>query len=86
MHVWKYLNQRVIEWKIFQGCFKNKKEKAHEEIEFHNSIQDLIFTTVYQLLKSAWKNAWMGILSFPVLLKGILKEGGIVLIVLGGTW
>ena len=41
MHVCKYLNQRIREeWKIFQGCFKNKKEeKNHYEIEFHNSIQ-----------------------------------------------
>ena len=43
MHVCKNQNQskknRRIEWKIFQGCFKNKKEKkAHEEIEFHDSI------------------------------------------------
>ena len=32
-HVCKYLNQskknRRIEWKIFQGCFKNKKEKKN---------------------------------------------------------
>ena len=43
MRVCKYLNQRVrtIEWKIFQGCFKNKKgKKTHEETEFHNPIQD----------------------------------------------
>ena len=39
------------------GVSKIKKKKALEEIEFHNSIQDLIFTTVYQLLKSASKNA-----------------------------
>ena len=34
-----------------------KKIKADEEIEFHNSIQDWIFTTIYQLWKSASKNA-----------------------------
>ena len=28
-----------IEWKIIRGCFKNKKEKKHEEIEFHNSVK-----------------------------------------------
>ena len=28
---------------------KTKKKKTHEEIEFHNSIEDLIFTTVYRL-------------------------------------
>ena len=34
----------------FQGFFK---KKTHEEIEFHNSIQDWVFTTVNQLEKSA---------------------------------
>ena len=35
MRVCKYLNQRVRLRSIFQGCFKNKKEKeTHEEIEF----------------------------------------------------
>ena len=31
-----------IEWKIFQGCFKKKKKKkkAHEQIEFHKTVQD----------------------------------------------
>ena len=40
-----------IEWKIFQGCFKNKKEtnkkekkEIREETEFNNSIQDWVFT------------------------------------------
>ena len=40
----KSKKNRRIEWKIFQGCFKNKKErielKTHEEIKFHNSVQD----------------------------------------------
>ena len=45
MCICKHINQRVkrvgkIEWKIFQGCFKNINEKKHEEIEFHYSIQD----------------------------------------------
>ena len=40
--------------RVFQ---KQKRKKAYEEIEFHNSIQDSIFTNVYRLLKSAWKNA-----------------------------
>ena len=41
--------------------FKNKKEEqTHEEIEFHYFIQDCVSTTVYQLHKSAWKNAWGG--------------------------
>ena len=39
---------------VFQ---KQKRTKTHEEIEFHNSIQDLYFTTVYRLQKSVWKNA-----------------------------
>ena len=26
------------------------------EVEFHNSIQDWVFATVYQLQKGAWKN------------------------------
>ena len=41
----KNKKNKWIEWKIFQGCFKNKKEKNHEEIEFHNSIQERVFTT-----------------------------------------
>ena len=28
---------------------KTKKKKTHEEIEFYNSIEDWIFTTVYRL-------------------------------------
>ena len=31
-------NRRIV-WKIFQGCFENKKGRKHEEIEFQNSIQ-----------------------------------------------
>ena len=46
MRVCKYLNQTV---KIFQGFLI--------ENWIHNSIQDWIFTNVYQLQKSAWKNA-----------------------------
>ena len=46
MRVCKYLNQTV---KIFQGFLI--------ENWVHNSIQDWIFTNVYQLQKSAWKNA-----------------------------
>ena len=44
-----------LSW-VFQ---KQERKKTHEEIEFHNSIQDSVFTTVYQLQKSAWKNACM---------------------------
>ena len=40
--------------RVFQ---KQKPKKLHEEIELHNSIQGWVFTTVYQLQKSAWKNA-----------------------------
>ena len=69
-----------------QECFKKKQKKKNEESEFHNSIQGWVFTTVYWLLKSAWKNAWKGHVSFPVLLKRMLKESGIVLIVLGERW
>ena len=30
-----------MEWRIFPGFYKNKKEKkTHEEIEFYNLIQD----------------------------------------------
>ena len=39
--------------RVFQ---KQKEKKAHEEIEFQNSIQDSVFTTFYRLKKSAWKN------------------------------
>ena len=42
----KSKKNRSIEWKIVQGCFKNKKTK---EIEFHNSFKDYVFTTVYRL-------------------------------------
>ena len=54
MRVWKYLNQRVrrigvSNGKSFEGVSKTKKKKTHEETEFHNSIQDWDFTTVYRL-------------------------------------
>ena len=42
------------------GGFEEKKPKnthTHEVIEFHNSIQDFAFTTLYQLQKSSCKNA-----------------------------
>ena len=29
--------------------FQKQKRKKNEEIEFHKSIQDWVFTTVYQL-------------------------------------
>ena len=32
--------------RVFQ---EQKRKKSHEEIEFHNLIQDWVFTTVYQL-------------------------------------
>ena len=35
-------------------------QKGFYEIEFYNSIQGWVFTTVYQLWKSAWKNACWG--------------------------
>ena len=45
MCVCKYLNQNVRRigeqnGKSFMGVSKTKKKKKHEEIEFHNSIQD----------------------------------------------
>ena len=40
---------------VFQ---RQKRKKTHGETEFHNSIQDWVFTTVYRLQKSAWKNDW----------------------------
>ena len=46
MHACQYLNQRVSK--------KNKRIK-----QFHKSIQDRVFTTVYRLQKSAWRNAWL---------------------------
>ena len=63
MRVCKYLNQRVRRRgkqvrNSFKGASKTKKKKKHVEIEFHNSIQDGVFTTIYWLWKSAWKNAW----------------------------
>ena len=30
---------------------KQNKKKTHEEIEFHNSIEDWVFTTVYRFRK-----------------------------------
>ena len=41
-------------------AFHKQTKKTHEETEFHNSIQDWAFTTVYQLQKSASKNASLG--------------------------
>ena len=32
--------------RVFQ---KQKGKNTHEEIEFHNSVQDRVFTTVYRL-------------------------------------
>ena len=55
MLVCKCLNQRVRRideqnGKAFNSVSKTKnKKKTHEEIEFHNSIQDSVFITVYQL-------------------------------------
>ena len=45
MHVCKYLNQRVRligeqNGKSVKGVPKTKTKKVHEEIEFHNSIED----------------------------------------------
>ena len=37
--------------KVFEIYTKNE-EKAHEEIVFHNSIQNCIFTTIYWLQQS----------------------------------
>ena len=36
-----------MELKVFQGFFK-KKKNTHEDIEFHNLIQDWVFTAVYR--------------------------------------
>ena len=53
--VCKYLNQKVrrideYNGKSFKGVSETKKEKkTHEETEFHNPIQDWVFTTVYRL-------------------------------------
>ena len=42
---------------LVQCISKAKKKTTHEEIEFHNSIRDRAFIAIYQLQKSAWKNA-----------------------------
>ena len=39
--------------------FQKQTKKKHEETEFHNSIQDWVFTAVDQLQQSPWKNAWI---------------------------
>ena len=55
MCVCKYLNQTVRRigeknGKSFKAVSKTKKKKKTSEgIEFHNSIQDCVFTTVYRL-------------------------------------
>ena len=70
MCVCKYLKQRVRREqvnemdeqvnemenlsRVFQ---KQKRKKTPEEIKFHNSVQDSVFTTVYWLQKSVWINA-----------------------------
>ena len=41
----------------FLGTLESHGE--FNEIEFYNSIQDLVFTTVFRLQKSAWENAWL---------------------------
>ena len=45
----KSKNNRWIERKSFKGASKTKKKKTLEEIDFHNLIQDEVFTTVYRL-------------------------------------
>ena len=75
-HVCNYLNQSITRiseknGKSFKGVSKTKNGKkkththTHEETEFHNSIQDWVFTTAYRLKENAWKNAWMW--SFDIL-------------------
>ena len=49
--VCKYLNQRV---RRIGEQNEKKKNKKNDEIEFHNSIQILVFTTFYQLFGSVW--------------------------------
>ena len=54
MHVCKYLKQRVRRTsekngQSFKVVSKTKGKKKHEEIEFHNLIQDRVFTTMNQL-------------------------------------
>ena len=43
MRVCRYLSQSGKSFKGFS------QKDIHEEIEFHNSVQDLVFTTVYRL-------------------------------------
>ena len=48
----KCVNQIVRRIGEYNGqSFKglSKQKNTHEEIEFHNSIQDWVFTTVYRL-------------------------------------
>ena len=52
MGVCNYVNQRgriIGKWnrESFKGVAKRKG--THEEIEFHNSIQDWVFTSIYRL-------------------------------------
>ena len=46
MHVYKYLNQRV-RWigESYGKSFKVFSKKQHQDIEFHNSVKDWVFTT-----------------------------------------
>ena len=53
--------------------FQNKKEKKNKEIEFHNnSVQDWVFTTVYVVVESAWKNACSGTIHHIIVIYGAI--------------
>ena len=58
MHVTKDQEEQVNTMENLSQVFQKQKRKKNKQIEFNNSIQDLAFTTVYRLKKSAWKNAW----------------------------
>ena len=58
MRVCKYLNQKVRR----TGEWNGKSFKGFPTIS-HNSIQDRVFTTIYRLQESAWKNAWSDMFS-----------------------
>ena len=65
MCVCKYLIQRVRRiseknGKSFKGVSKTNKKKYMKRVSFITQFKIEFFTTVYRLMKSAWKNAWPG--------------------------
>ena len=53
----KCKKNRWTEWKIFQGCFKDKKEKKHlKRMGFITQFKSSYY--LYRFQKKAWENCW----------------------------